>query len=158
MKKLELKSMAEYFGTYLPAGKIKNRETRISIVMLYGSLAKPAKEMAEEVEAVRKSLTEGKDEELKKYVELIKKSNDASLSEEERKAAKTEAEGMSDCVQIDKDFAEALSKINNEEVELSLKKIPLELLYDALTDCGFPRFSPDMPIAAVQDVFKSVIL
>lgn len=157
MKKIELKSMAEYFGAFLPASKIKNRETRLSVVMLYGSLAKPAKDVADEVETVRKSLVEGHDEELKKYSDLLQKAANKELTEDERKKAKKEAEGMKECVKIEKDFQEAANKIYNEEVNPDLKKIPLELLYDALTDCGFPNFEKDLPIGAVEYTFKAVI-
>ena len=158
MKKLELKSLAEYFGQFLPAGKIKDRETRLAVVLLYGSLAKPAKEVADEIETIRRSLTEGKDEELKTYADLMRKAGDKKLTDAEREAVKAEANGMTDCVQIDKDFQEAVEKIHAEETEPDIKKIPLGLLYDALADCGFPRFSPDMPISAVEAVFKDVIL
>lgn len=157
MKKIELKSMAEYFGTFLPAGKIKNRETRLAIVMLYGSLAKPNKDFLDEIETVRKSLCEGHEEEIQKYASLINKANDASLDEKERKEAKAEAEKMTECVRIDKDYAEAVRKLENEEVSAPIKSVPLEVLYDALCDCGFPRFNPDMPIAAVAEIFKSII-
>ena len=157
MTKLELKSLAEYFGQFLPAGKIKDRETRLAVVLLYGSLAKPAKDVADEIETIRKTLTEGKDEELKKYAELMRKAGDKTLAEAEREAAKKEASGMADCVQIDKDFQEALAKVYGEAIEPDIKRIPLGLLYDGLADCGFPRFSPDMPISAVETIFKEVL-
>ena len=157
MKKIELKSMAEYFGSFLPAGKIQNRDTRIAVVILYGSLAKPAKEVGDEVEAVRTALTKDHEEDLKKYSDLLQKANDPKISEDERKKAKKKADSMTECVKIDKDFQEAAEKIYNEEIEPSIKKIPLELLYDALTDCGFPRLEPNLPIGAVEAIFKSVL-
>lgn len=157
MKKIELKSMAEYFGTFLPAGKIKDREARLAVVMLYGSIAKTAKEIGDEVEAVRLALTKDHEEDLRKYSELLQKSFNPELPENERKKAKKEAEGMTECVKIDKDFQEAAGKIYDEEIEPDIKKIPIELLFDALSDCGFPRFSPDMSIAAVEEVFKTVL-
>ena len=104
MKKIELKSMAEYFGNFLPAGKIQNRDARLAVVMLYGSLAKPAKEIGDEVDAVRIALTKDHEEELQKYSTLIQKSFDQKLTEDERKKAKEEAEAMTECVKIDKDF------------------------------------------------------
>ena len=157
MKKIELKSMAEYFGNFLPAGKIQNRDARLAVVMLYGSLAKPAKEIGDEIEAVRAALTKDHEEELQKYSELLQKSTNNELSEDERKKAKKDAEAMTECVKIDKDFQEASQKIFDEETEVPVKKISLELLFDALSDCGFPRFDPNLSIAAVEGIFKGVI-
>lgn len=157
MKKLELKSLAEYFGNFLPAGKIKDRETRIAIVRLYGSLAKANMGVIDEIEATRKGLVGDKQEEINEYAKWLAKSGDPKLSEEQRKEAKEKAESMSDCVRIDKDFAEATSKILAEEINPELKKVSLETMFDALADCGFPRFNPEMSISEVQTIFKDVI-
>ena len=157
MKKIELKSMAEYFGNFIPAGKIQNRDARLAVVMLYGSLAKPAKEIGDEVEAVRVALTKDHEEELQKYSTLIQKSFNKELSEDERNKAKEEAEAMTECVKIDKDFQEATGKIYDEDIDVPIKKISLELLFDALSDCGFPRFDPNLSIAAVEEIFKVVL-
>ena len=157
MKKIELKSLTEYFGNFLPAGKIQNRETRIAIVLLYGSLCKPNKEVAEELEGIRKGLVGDKEEEIQKYVSLLQKAMNTSLSEEEREKAKKEAEGMTECAKIDKDFSLATQRVYNEEIDVKPKKISLELLYDALADCGFPQFGADCPISVIQDNFAQVI-
>ena len=149
MKNIELKSLAEYFGTQLPAGKIADRETRIAIVRLYGSLAKANKEVADEIEQNRKSLVEGHEEEIQKYAELLRKGDEASVKE---------AEAMTECVRIDKDFQEASAKIYDEESCADIKKVPLEVLYEALCDCKFPNLKPEIPIAVVEEIFKSIIL
>ena len=157
MKKIELKSMAEYFGKFLPAGHIKDRETRIAIVRLYGSLAKANMDVINEIESIRTGLVGDKQDDVNKYAALIQKSFNKDLAEEERKKAREEAEAMTECVRIDKDYSEAVTKVYNEEIEPELKKVSLEVLYEALSDCGFPRFSPEMTIADVAETFKDVI-
>ena len=152
MTKIELKSLAEYFGGKLPAGKIKDREVRLAIVRLYTTLAKANKETLDEVEELRKSLVGDKEADIAKYAELLRKAADGD------EKAKEEAEAMTECVRIDKDFAEASSKLFQEESDAKIAKVPLETLYEALSDCGFVGFSPDIPIAAVEEIFKQVIL
>lgn len=157
MKKIELKSFTEYFGNFLPAGKIQNRETRLAIVLLYGSLCKANKDVAEEIEAVRKKIVGDKEADVLKYASLLQKANDKTVDEKERDAAKEEAYKMTECVQIEKDFSDAASKILDENVEVSVKKVSLELLYDALSDCGFPAFGEDCPISVIEQNFAQVI-
>ena len=157
MKKIEIKSLTEYFGNFLPVGKIQNRETRLAIVMLYGSLCKANKDIAEELESTRKALVGDKEEEIQKYAALIQKSLDTRLEEKEREKARKEAEKMEDCVKIDKDFSLAQQRIFNEDMDVQVKKVSLEMLYDALADCGFPRFGEDCPISVIQDAFAQVI-
>ena len=158
MKKIEIKSLAEYFGAKLPASKIKDRDVRIAIVRLYGSLAKENKEIQEEIESLRKGLVGDKEEDLRKYSELLQKANDEKLNEKERKKAKKESESMEDCVRIDKDFQEGVSKLLNEESNADIKKVSLEVLYEALSDCGFVGFGTELSIGAVEGIFKDVLL
>ena len=157
MTKFELKSLAEYFGTKLPAGKIQNRDVRIAIVRLYGSLAVANKAITEEVEALRKGLVGDNEEKILKWVELRQKAASAK-DEKEAKKLQKEADAMTECVQIDKDFSEALQKLHAEEADADIKKVPLEVLYEALADCGFPNFKEDLPIAAVEQIFAPVIV
>ncbi len=144
MKKLELKTLADFFGAKLPAGKIKDRETRLAIVGLYSSLALPMKKIDEEIESVRKSLVGDKQDEIEKYAALIEKGDDDSAKE---------AASMKDCVKIESDFSEAVRRIYEEDIEIPLRKVSLALLYDALCDCGFDS----MPIAVVENTFYQVI-
>lgn len=146
MKKFELKTLAEYFGNRLPAGKIKDRNTRLAIVLLYGSLAKANMATMEEIEQVRLALIKGKEDEIEKYGRL------AGNPE-----TKAEADAMTECAQIDADFKEAAGKILAEETNPDIKKISIENLFDALADCGFPGLSEDCTISAVQEAFKHVI-
>ena len=157
MKKLEIRMLAEFFGAQLPASKIKNREVCIDIVRLYGSLAKANKEIGEEMEDLRKNLVGDKEEELKKYSDLLQKANDEKLDEKERKKAKKEADAMTECVKIDQDFREAANKLFEEDSDADIKKVSLETLYEALCDCGFSGFAQELPIAAVEANFANVI-
>ena len=157
MKKIEARSLAEYFGARLLASKIKDREVRIAIVRLYGSLAKANKEIGEEQEDIRKPLVEGHDEEIKKYAELREKARNEKLDEKERKKATKEADAMTECVRIEKDYLGAVDKLLNEECDADIKKVPLEVLYEALSDCGFIGFENELPISAVEIFFKPVI-
>jgi len=157
MKKIEVKSLAEYFGAKLPASKIKDRNTRIEIVTLYTSLAAANKKISEEQEELRKGLVGDKEEDIRKYSELLQKANDEKLDEKERAKAKKEAEGMTECLRIEKDFSEGINKLFNEDYEGSVRTISLEVLYEALSDCNFAGFNGDLPIAAVEELFKNVI-
>ena len=157
MKKIELKSLAEYFGSKLPAGRIKDRDVRLAIVRLYGSLAVANKGTMDEIEEIRKAIVGDKETDIRKWAGLIQKADDDKLSDAVRAAAKSEAEAMTECVQIDKDYREAVEKLLAENIEPELKKVSLEQMIEALSDCGFPNISPDIPIAAVQQMFAFVI-
>jgi len=157
MKKREILAFAKYFGASVPAGKIQNRETRMAIVMLYSSLVAPTKAIEAETEAVRKSLVEGHEDEIMKYAALRVKAGDTNLSEEERNAAKAEADAMTECISIDADYSEAMNRILSEECDAPIKKVSLDVLYDALCDCGFPLFKPEMTLAEVRTAFEQVI-
>ena len=158
MKKFELKNLTEYFGDFLPAGKINNRETRIAIVLLYSSLRKKNKEVLEEIEENRKNLVGDKEQEAAEYSRLLQMSMNPNLTQEERDEFKKKADSMTDCVKLDQDFSDIVQKIFNEDIDVEVKKIPLELLYDALSDCGFPNLGEDCPISVVEQQFESVIL
>ena len=146
MKKSQIKTLAEYFGNSVPAGRIQNRDTRLAVVMLYGSLAKANMETMDEIEQVRLALVAGHEEEIEKYGRLAANPD-----------TKAEADAMTECVRIDTDFKEAADKILAEEVKVDIKKIPLELLFDALADCGFPGLPENPTIAGVQGAFRDVI-
>lgn len=155
MKKIELHNLAEYFGKSLPAGKIKDREIRLAIIRLYGALSKADKVTASEIEAIRVKLTEGMEDEVAKYTGLIQKA--AAAKGDELKALLDEANAMTECVQIDKDFQESVARLYEEETEVELKKVSLAELYEALADCDFPNFTEDCPIGVVAEAFKLVI-
>jgi len=157
MNKAELGNITQYFGSKLPAGRIANRDTRIAIVCLYSSLAAAKRMVDDELETLRKSLVGDKEAEIAKYGELMAKAADEKLSNDERMKAKAEADAMTECAKIDMDFQSAAGKVLAEEVTADIRKVSLELLYDALSDCGFPTLSPDIPIAAVEQIFKPVI-
>ena len=157
MKKVELKSLAEYFGGRLPAGRIKDRDTRIAIVRLYGSLVVANKATIDEIEEVRKGLVGDREKDIQKWASMMQKAADEKASEAERKAAKEQADAMTDCVQIDKDYQEAVAKLLGEDVEPELRKVSLEQMFEALADCGFPNLDPNIPLAAVAEMFKDVI-
>lgn len=157
MNKNELINITRYFGEQLPAGHITNRDTRIAIVCLYSSLAAAMKVVEGELEALRNSLIGDRKEEVAAYGALMAKAADESLPKGERMKAKAEADAMTECAKIDADFHAAADKILNEEVTADIRKVSLEVLYDALSDCGFPTFSPDMPIVAVEQIFKPVL-
>ena len=157
MNKAELGNITQYFGSQLPAGRIANRDTRIAIVCLYSSLAAAKRMVDDELETLRKSLVGDKEAEIAKYGELMAKAADEKLSNDERMKAKAEADAMTECAKIDADFQAAAGKILTEQVTADIRKVKLELLYDALSDCDFPTFSPDMPIVAVEQIFKPVL-
>ena len=158
MKKIELRSLAEYFGAKLPAAKIKDRDVRIAIVRLYGSLCKANREIVGELESLRKGLVGDKEEEINKYALLLQKSVDENLDKKERENAKKEAAAMEDCVRIDKDYSEGVAKILGESCDPDIKKVPLEVIYEALSDCGFIGFGTELSIGSVEEIFKDVII
>lgn len=157
MTKGEVKALAEYFGQRIPAGRIKERDTRIAIVRLYGSLAVANKATMDEIEEIRKAVVGDNDKDIRKWAGLVQRSNDAKLTDAERKAAKAEADAMTDCVRIDKDYTEAVGKLLSEPCEAEVRKVSLEVLYEALADCSFPNLSEDIPLAAVEAMFAAVI-
>ena len=157
MKKVELKSLAEYFGGRLPAGRIADRETRIAIVRLYGTLAVANKGVMDEIEEVRKGLVGDKEADIRKWAGLMQKAADEKAKPADRKKARAEADAMTECVRIDKDYQEAVSKLLAEDIEPELKKVSLEQMFEALTDCGFPNLDPNIPLAAIAEMFKDVI-
>lgn len=157
MNKLEVKNLAEYFGIHVPASKIKDRDVRTAIVRLYASLAKANKETLDDLEEIRKSLTKDHEEEIKKYADLLNKAADDKLTDEEKAAAKREAEGMTECVRIDNDYREASEKLFAEESTAFIAKVPLEVIYEALSDCGFPGYKAELPIMVVEQIYANVI-
>jgi hypothetical protein len=154
MKKSELKTLAEYFGSQLPAGRIKDRETRLAIIRLYASLASAYKGVADEIEAARVALVGDHQEEIAKFGGLMMRACDRRLTEEERAEAKAAADAMMECVRIDADFREAAGRILQEEIDVAFEKVPLEVVFEALCDCGLIK---DWPIAQVATEFAAVI-
>ena len=152
MKKIEIRSLADYFGVRLPASKIKNRDVRISIVRLYSSLSKADREIVGEIEEIKKNLVGDKAEEMQKFSGLLAKAENKELTEEERKAAKEEADGMTECVRINEDFQEAITKLFNEDSDAVVTKVPLEVLYEAISDCG-----DEFPLAEVERSFRNIL-
>lgn len=157
MNKGELKNLSQYFGTRLPAGKIQNRDVRIAIVRLYASLAVADKAITDEMEEMRKTLVGDKEEELRRWSELNARAEDANLSADDRMKAKTEADAMTECANINRDYIKSVNDMLAEESNAEVRKVSLEVLYEALSDCGFPTFDENMPIAAVEQIFAHVI-
>lgn len=158
MKKIELRSLAEYFGAKLPAAKIKDRDVRIAIVRLYGSLAKANRDIQDEIDSLRTGLVGDKEEEVNKYALLMQKATDEKLNKKEREKAEKEAASMEDCVRINKDFSEGVAKLFEEHCDPDIKKVSLEVIYEALSDCGFIGFGTELSIGAVGEIFKDVII
>lgn len=158
MKKFELHNLSIFLGNELPANKIVDRDTRIAIVRLYGSIALAYKGVADEIEETRKALVGDKQAEIEQYSKLMLSSMDKTLSETERKEAKEKAEAMSECAKIDADFNKALEAINNEEIDPEIKKVPLEVLYEALVDCDFKGLTHPLSLAETKLMFNSIIL
>ena len=157
MKKVELKSLAEYFGGRLPAGKIADRDTRLAVVRLYGSLAVAYKGVMDEIEEIRKAIVGDKDADIRKWAALVQKAEDEKAKPAERKKARAEADAMTECVRINKDYQEAVGKLLAEDIEPELRKVSLEQMFEALADCGFPNLDPNIPLAAVAQMFAPVI-
>lgn len=155
MKKSQLKTYTEYFGGRLQVGKIADKETRMEMVMLFASLHKAYKPVADEIEDVRKSLVEGHESEIAKYASLL--NYDSSLSEEENAKRREEAASMSECVRIESDFKEASDKILAEEVDSKVRKVSLATMYEALMACGFPGLPEDAPLGIVSEMFEELI-
>ena len=149
MKNKDLKAFTEYFGTKLPIEKIKNRDTRVAVIGLYSSLAKAWDEVSKEIETIRTTLTEGHLEELQEYEQLI-------LAGDEKSREK--ANEMTECVRIYDDFSNAVNALMETENTSAIRKISLEILFDALLDCGFPGLEKvPVSILLLQQMFNDII-
>jgi hypothetical protein len=157
MKKIELKNLAEYFGRRLPANRITERETRIAVVRLYGSLALAYKGVTDEIEEIRKGLVGDHEPDVRKWAQLEQKAKDEKATKKEREAAKKEADSMKECVRINNDYEQAVTALLSEDIEVEVKKVPLEVLYEALCDCDFPNLDPSIPVGELAQMFAPVI-
>lgn len=155
MNKAQLKTFAEYFGTGMNVSKIADKDVRMQMIMLYGSIAKAYKPVADEIEEIRKKLTTGHETELQEYAELC--NPDPNLTPEENSERFKKAQSMEECVRIDSDFREAAEKIYSEEVKDEIKAVSLATLYEALMDCGFPRIGEDATLSAISNTFGPII-
>jgi len=149
MTKAELKVYTDYFGQ-LPLGNVKDQEVRLSIVKLYCELSKLLKPVTDEIELLRTTIVGEKQDEVNEYVLLKERGDEDSV---------LEAEGMTDCVRIEKDFQEATRRLYEEELPEGtvLPKIPLATLYDALLDCGFPKLSFNVGLSVIVQEFAPFI-
>lgn len=159
MKKIDVRNYADYFGKSISVSKISDKETRFAIVRLYTSLSQAAKKIADEIEEMRKTLVGDKEEDAMKYVELIKRSENTELTQEERDKAVEEANSMEEIHRIDKDFQEMTSNYYSEDFDTSvIKKVPLEVLYEALVECNFPNFvNMDPSLSEIENIFAGII-
>lgn len=156
MKKIQIKTCADLFGKQLPLGKIKDAATRKEIIFLATSLRKPAKEIDDDIEAIRTRLVEGHEEEVQKWQGLIDKIvADKSLSDEERTKLQAEADSLTEAVRISKEFAEATNALLNEEMEIPVHKVSLITIIDALTDGGI--LSPEAPLELIASSFEGIV-
>ena len=149
MKNKDLKALTDYFGKQMPIEKITNRDTRLAIIGLYASLARAWDEKEKDINSVRTKLLEGHEEDFQLYGQLLYENSEES---------KQKAADMKECVRIDEDFQQAVNTILEEENPCSIKKVPLELLFDALLDCGFPGLNNEaISIMLIQRLFNDVI-
>lgn len=156
MKKSQIKAYADLFGKQMPIGKIKDAETRKEIILLATSLRKYGKEVDDDLEAIRARLIEGHEEEVQKWAQATNKAKwSTDITDEERKALIEEAEGYTEAVRINKEYAEATAALLNEEIEVNVRKVSLATIVDALIDAGI--LSEGASLDAVASEFKDFI-
>lgn len=143
MTKQELKFYADLFGRTLPIGKVKDIATRREIILLAASLSKPAREIEEELQEVQRKLTEGHEDEVGKWAELM------------AKGEKDEADKLAEAVRINKEYGEAAGAILAEGVDVPIRRIGLPSLIDALLDAEIIR--SDASVEAIAREFKDFI-
>lgn len=157
MKKIQIKTCADLFGKQLPLGKIKNAATRKEIILLATSLRKAGKEVDDDIESIRTRLTEGHEEEVKKWAELTNKlATDTTLSDKEKKKLADEAAGYKEAVRINKEYGEAVNALFNEEIDVPVHKVDVMVIVDALADAGL--LGPDASLVAVMKEFEGIII
>ena len=149
MKKSELKALTDYLGE-LPMGKIEDTAIRRAVIRLYCRLSAINRPVAESIETLRLSVIGDKQKDVITYLNLVQAGDEASL----KKAAE-----MTECVQIEKDYEVMLGEILRQDVpaDADIPTIPLDTLYTALADCGFPRMPKDVGPAAIEAEFRSII-
>lgn len=149
MKKSTIVLLSGYFGD-IPVSKISDKEIRFSIVRLYCFLSKHAKPIAEEMETLRSTIVGDRQDEVNTYVQLMEKGDEESL-----KAASE----MKECVRIAQDFTEMTRRLYDEDVSIDedIPRVPLLSLYEALADCGFPKYKKEPGLTVIESEFKSVI-
>lgn len=157
MKKIQIKTCADLFGKQLPLGKIKNAATRKEIILLATSLRKAGKEVDDDIESIRTRLTEGHEEEVKKWAELINKvATDTTLSDKEKKKLAEEAAGYKEAVRISEEYGEAVNALFNEEISVPVHKVDIMVVVDALVDAGM--LAPEASVDAVMKEFEGIII
>jgi len=156
MKKIQIKTCADLFGKQLPLGKIKNAATRKEIILLATSLRKAGKEVDDDIESIRARLTEGHEEEVKKWADLTDKiATDTTLSDEEKKKLADEAAGYKEAVRISEEYREAVNALFNEEISVPVHKVDIMVVVDALVDAGM--LAPEASVDAVMKEFEGII-
>lgn len=157
MKKIQIKTCADLFGKQLPLGKIKNAATRKEIILLATSLRKAGKEVDDDIESIRTRLTEGHEEEVKKWAELTNKLvTDTTLSDKEKKKLADEAAGYKEAVRINKEYGEAVNALFSEEISVPVHKVDIMVIVDALVDACM--LTPEASVDAVMKEFEGIII
>ena len=149
MKKSELKILSDYFGE-LPMGSIKDSDIRRAVIKFYCQLAALYKPIAEEMETMRTSVIGDKQQDVITYLKLQQAGDEESIKK---------ANEMEDCVRIESDFKVMSHEILNQNLpdDTELPKIPLDVLYEALADCGFPKLSINAGPSAIANQFRPII-
>lgn len=155
MKKSQIKAYADLFGKQLPLGKIQDSATRKEIILLATSLRKHGKEVEDDIESIRVKLVEGHEEDVQKWAELMRKSNNIELDAEERKKALKEAGKLTEVERINKEFTDAQAALLNEEIDIPVHKVELETLLTALADAGL--FSVNASVETAAQEFAPII-
>ena len=155
MKKYQVRNFAETFGKSLPIAKVSNPTTRREIILLATSLAKPAKDIEEEISAVSAKLVEGHEEEIRKWSELTMKAKNCPDDKERKKLIK-EQESCTEAIRIDKEFQEAqLTILNEDSPDFPVRKVSLDTLIEALLESGL--LLPEANITGVAEQFAPII-
>lgn len=155
MKKSQVKYYADLFVNQLPLGKIKDAATRKEIILLATSLRKAGKEVDDDIESIRIMLTEGHEEEVKKWAELVNKAADTTISDKERKKFRDEAAEYKEAVRINEEYSAAVNALFNEEVDIPVHKVDILVIVDALTGAGI--LSPEAPFELIASSFEGIV-
>lgn len=133
MKKIQAKTLSEFFGKNFPIAKLNNPALRKEIILISISLRKYGKEIDDETEALRMKYVEGHEEEVEKWSKLIAEAN-AEKDEKKKAELFKKAEAMTEVAQINREYIEALNAMLGEEMDCQVRKIDITDLIDALTE------------------------
>lgn len=136
----------------IKVSKIRNKETRKTIIKNHLALYKAAKEYDDDVAELRKKIFDGKDEEQKQLAELREQFQSETNPENRLAIVNRIKNEFGELVSIEREFSEEVQGLLDEEADISLTKLGQDEFLAAAVDAEYDITNADL--ITLQDMFN----